>query len=116
MKNKNKDFKVKKWEFVFPDETPLGICSEFAEVFINSTMERDPNFAGIIVGYPVSLYGEICDDERFGDGRTMILTSHIKSIDRKLPVLSYEFGLDWYELWRDVPDDPIWTEMSGFYI
>ena len=60
MKNKNKDFKVKKWEFVFPDETPLGICSEFAEVFINSTMERDPNFAGIIVGYPVSLYGEIC--------------------------------------------------------
>ena len=82
MKNKNKDFKVKKWEFVFPDETPLGICSEFAEVFINSTMERDPNFAGIIVGYPVSLYGEICDDERFGDGRTMILTSHIKSIDR----------------------------------
>lgn len=40
----------------------------------------------------------------------------IKSIDRKLPVLSYEFGLDWYELWRDVPDDPIWTEMSGFYI
>ena len=82
MKNKNKDFKVKKWEFVFPDETPLGICSEFAEVFINNTMERDPNFAGIIVGYPVSLYGEICDDERFGDGRTMILTSHIKSIDR----------------------------------
>ena len=60
----------------------MGICSEFAEVFINSTMERDPNFAGIIVGYPVSLYGEICDDERFGDGRTMILTSHIKSIDR----------------------------------
>lgn len=85
MKNRNKDFKkrsMKKWEFVFPDETPLGICSEFAEVFINSTMERDPNFAGIIVGYPVSLYGEICDDERFGDGRTMILTSHIKSIDR----------------------------------
>lgn len=85
MKNRNKDFKkrsMKKWEFVFPDETPLGICSEFAEVFINGTMERDPNFAGIIVGYPVSLYGEICDDERFGDGRTMILTSHIKSIDR----------------------------------
>ena len=85
MKNRNKDFKkrsMKKWEFVFPDETPLGICSEFAEVFINSTMERDPNVAGIIVGYPVSLYGEICDDERFGDGRTMILTSHIKSIDR----------------------------------
>ncbi len=85
MKNRNKDLKkrsMKKWEFVFPDETPLGICSEFAEVFINSTMERDPNFAGIIVGYPVSLYGEICDDERFGDGRTMILTSHIKSIDR----------------------------------
>ena len=39
-----------------------------------------------------------------------------KGLDRKLPVLSYEFGLDWYELWRDVPDDPIWTEMSGFYI
>ena len=38
------------------------------------------------------------------------------SIDRKLPVLLYKFGLDWYELWRDVPDDPVWTEMSGFYI
>ena len=52
MQNRNKNFKVKKlkkWEFVFPDETPLGICSEFAEVFINNTMERDPNFAGIIV-------------------------------------------------------------------
>lgn len=38
----------------------------------------------------------------------------IKGIDKRLPVLSYEFGLDWYGLWRDVPDDPIWTEMYGF--
>ena len=61
----------------------------------------------------------LCRDESLFDGESIWEGSHymdIKSIDRKLPVLSYEFGLDWYELWRDVPDDPIWTEMSGFYI
>jgi hypothetical protein len=55
----------------------------------------------------------LCRDESLWEGSHYM---DIKSIDRKLPVLSYEFGLDWYELWRDVPDDPIWTEMSGFYI
>ncbi|UKK56941.1 DUF2971 domain-containing protein [Prevotella communis] len=61
----------------------------------------------------------LCRDESLFDGESIWEGSHymdIKSIDRKLPVLSYEFGFDWYELWRDVPDDPIWTEMSGFYI
>ena len=61
----------------------------------------------------------LCKDDSLFDGEPIWAGFHymdIKSIDRKLPVLSYEFGLDWYELWRDVPDDPIWTEMSGFYI
>lgn len=39
-----------------------------------------------------------------------------RSIDRKLPILSYELGLDGFELWRDVPDDPIWTELGGFWL
>ena len=39
----------------------------------------------------------------------------LKDIDKKLPILSYEFGIDGYELWRDAPDDPIWTEFGGFW-
>lgn len=61
----------------------------------------------------------LCKDDSLFEGESYKYGFHymdIKSIDRRLPVLSYEFGLDWYELWRDVPDDPIWTEMNGFYI
>ena len=39
----------------------------------------------------------------------------IKDLDRKLPVLSYEYGLDGFMLWREVPDDPIWAEHIGFW-
>ena len=101
MKNRNKDFKergMKKWDFVFPDDTPLGVSAGFAEVFIENTMEHDPRFAGIAVGYPVSLYGEACNDERFSNGRTTILTSHIKTIDkiRRLSWLDRVFIWAWW--------------------
>ena len=33
--------------------------------------------------------------------------------NRKLPVLVYEYGLDWYTLWERWMD-PIWTEQCGF--
>lgn len=39
----------------------------------------------------------------------------IKDIDRKLPVLSYEYGLDGFMLWREASDDPIWAEHIGFW-
>ncbi len=61
----------------------------------------------------------LCKDDSLFDGEPIWAGFHymdIKSIDRKLPVLSYEFGLDGYELWREEPDDPIWTEFGGFYI
>lgn len=56
--------------------------------------------------------GSLVDGEAFWSGLHYM---EIKSIDRKLPVLSYEYGLDGYMLWRDVPDDPIWTEYGGFW-
>ena len=43
----------------------------------------------------------LCRDESLFDGESFKYGFHyikIKSIDRKLPVLSYKFGLDWYEL------------------
>lgn len=101
MKNRNKDFKkrsMKKWDFVFPDDTPIGISTEFIETFINNTMERDRRFSGVVVGCPISLYGEVRDDERFGSGTTMALTSHIKSIDkvRRLSWLDRVFIWAWW--------------------
>lgn len=39
----------------------------------------------------------------------------IRSIDSKLPLLSYEYGLDGYMLWSEAPDDPIWTEYDGLW-
>ena len=39
----------------------------------------------------------------------------IKDLDRKLPVLSYEYGLDGFMQWREVPDDPIGAEHIGFW-
>ena len=61
----------------------------------------------------------LCKDYSLFEGEPIwagLQYEQIKHIDKKLSVLSYEFGLDWYELWGDVPDDPIWTEMSVFYI
>ncbi len=61
----------------------------------------------------------LCRDKSLFDGESIwagFQYMGIKSIDRKLPVLSYEFGLDGYEIWRKEPDDPIWTEFGGFYI
>jgi len=61
----------------------------------------------------------LCKDESLLEGEPIWAGFHydeIKDIDTKLPVLSYEFGLDGYELWREEPDDPVWTEMGGFYI
>ena len=37
----------------------------------------------------------------------------IRSIDKKPPLLSCEYGLDGYMLWREAQDDPIWTEYDG---
>lgn len=61
----------------------------------------------------------LCKDDSLFEGEPIWAGFHyedIKCIDNKLPVLSYEFGIDGFELWRDEPDDPIWTEFGGFYI
>ena len=60
----------------------------------------------------------LCKNDSLWEGESLwygLQYSELKSIDRRLPILSYEFGIDGYELWRDVPDDPIWTEFGGFY-
>lgn len=60
----------------------------------------------------------LCKIDSLWEGESLwfgLQYSELKSIDRRLPILSYEFGIDGYELWRDVPDDPIWTEFGGFY-
>lgn len=60
----------------------------------------------------------LCRDESLWEGESIWAGFHyddLRCIDRKIPVLSYEFGLDGYELWREAPDDPIWTEFGGFW-
>lgn len=60
----------------------------------------------------------LCRDDSLGEGESIwsgFNYMEIKSIDKKLPVLSYEYGLDGFMLWRDVPEDPVWTEWGGFW-
>ena len=60
----------------------------------------------------------LCKDDSLWEGNSIWGSLHymeLKDIDRKLPVLSYEFGIDCYELWQNVPGDPIWTEFGGFW-
>lgn len=60
----------------------------------------------------------LCRDNSLWVGEPIWSGCHymdIRSIDRKLPLLSYEYGLDGYMLWREAPDDPIWTEYGGLW-
>ena len=60
----------------------------------------------------------LCRDDSLWEGDSIWGGLHymeLKDIDKKLPILSYEFDIDGYELWRDAPDDPIWTEFGGFW-
>lgn len=60
----------------------------------------------------------LCRDDSLLEGESIWSGFHyvdLKSIDRKLPILSYEYGLDGYMLWREKPDDPIWTEYDGLW-
>lgn len=60
----------------------------------------------------------LCRDDSLLEGESIWSGFHymeIKDIDKKLPVLSYEYGLDGFMLWREVPDDPIWEEYGGFW-
>lgn len=46
------------------------------------------------------------------DGVTCYLLQHLK---RKVPVLVYEYDVDWYTLYSDSAGDPIWAEQIGYY-
>ena len=60
----------------------------------------------------------ICKDETvekgesIWDGITCYILQHLK---RGVPVLTYEYDLDWYTLYRDRYGDPIWAEQLGYY-
>lgn len=60
----------------------------------------------------------LCRDDSLWEGESIWSGLHymeIKCIDKKLPLLSYEYGLDGYMLWREKPDDPLWTEYDGLW-
>lgn len=38
-----------------------------------------------------------------------------QDLKRGVPVLTYEYDLDWYTLYRDRYGDPIWAEQLGYY-
>lgn len=51
-------------------------------------------------------------DESIWDGIQCYILKHLK---RRVPVLSYEYDLDWYTLYSDNSGDPIWAEQLGYY-
>ena len=53
----------------------------------------------------------VCYGESMFDGNYY---SDLQYLNRRLPVLVYEYGLDWYTLWPR-EGDPIWTEQTGFW-
>lgn len=60
----------------------------------------------------------ICKDETVEVGESIwdgINCYVLKHLKRKVPVLSYEYDLDWYTLYSDRMGDPIWAEQLGFY-
>lgn len=59
----------------------------------------------------------LCKDDSLFEGEPIWAGFHnadIYFIDKKLPVLSYEFGIDGYELWQNGSGYPLWTEFGGF--
>ena len=60
----------------------------------------------------------ICKDETvekgesMWDGITCYILQHLK---RRVPVLTYEYDLNWYTLYSDSTGDPIWAEQLGYY-
>lgn len=50
--------------------------------------------------------------ESIWDGINYYILNHLKN---KVPVLSYEYDLDWYTLYSDRLGDPIWAEQLGYY-
>lgn len=62
-------------------------------------------------------YVIICKDYSVSNGESMFGGDHywdLKYLNNKLPILVYEYGLDWYSLWPR-EGDPIWTEQAGFW-
>ena len=60
----------------------------------------------------------ICKDRSICYGESMFdgdYYSDLMCLNRRLPVLVYEYGLDWYTLWPR-EGDPIWTEQTGFWV
>ena len=58
----------------------------------------------------------ICKDYSVCYGESMFCGDYFRELrylNRRLPVLVYEYGLDWYTLWPR-EGDPIWTEQTGF--
>ena len=61
----------------------------------------------------------ICKDETVETGESIwdgVNCYVLKHLKRKVPVLSYEYDLDWYTLYSNRTGDPIWTEQLGFYM
>lgn len=59
----------------------------------------------------------LCKDYSISYGESMFAGeyySDLRYLNKRLPVLVYEYGIDWYTLWSR-EDDPIWTEQTGFW-
>ena len=76
--------------------------------------ERETNYLDVSEALAFVI---LCKDDSLSDGEPIwwgLQYQELKRLDRKLPKLSYQFGIDGYELWRDVEDYPFWTEFGGF--
>ena len=60
----------------------------------------------------------ICKDESVEKGMSNWCGDHYYTLihlKNKVPVLSYEYDLDWYTLYSDKEGDPFWAEQLGYY-
>jgi len=58
----------------------------------------------------------ICKDYSVCYGESMFdgdYYSNLRYLNKRIPVMVYEYGLDWYSLWQR-GGGPIWTEQTGF--
>ena len=98
-------------DYEFKNKTKAGIRSEIRR----AENEDDDEYLDVSDALSFVI---ICKDETvekgesMWDGTTCYILQHLK---RKVPVLTYEYDLDWYTLYSDRTGDPIWAEQIGYY-
>ncbi len=95
--------KRKEWEY----EQEYRIIRRARNEFDTEYLDVSDSLSFAIISKDVSVF----ENETIFDGDCYWT---LRSLKRKLPVLSYDYGLDWYTLSSGFMD-PIWAERVGFF-